>query len=69
MYVYRRSNNRILNTVNIDVTNSAGFGHNALFSIGEEDRSQCQVLSKSIDDYLEDHIQKLSSDWFFNGRG
>ena len=69
MYVYRRSNNRILNTVNIDVTNSAGFGDNALFSIGEEDRSQCQVLSKSIDDYLEDHIQKLSSDWFFNGRG
>ena len=28
-----------MHTITIDVTNSAGLGHNALISIGEEDRS------------------------------
>ena len=56
-------------TVNIDITNSAGFGHNALISLGGEDRSSCQVLSPSIEEYLENHMQKLKSDWYFNGRG
>ena len=43
-------------TVNVDITNSVGLGHNALISVGGEDRSRSLIISSSIEEYLEEHL-------------
>jgi len=43
-------------TVNVDITNSVGLGHNTLISVGGEDRSRSLIISSSIEEYLEDHL-------------
>jgi hypothetical protein len=53
----------------VDVDNLFGHGPNALVSWGGPDRSLCHVVSPSILTFLEDHLAKLRSRFYFNQKG
>ena len=53
----------------IDRKNQLNNGHTALYSFGGGDRSFVVFVGRSIEEFLENHLNKLRADWFYNKRG
>ena len=55
--------------VHIDALNEFGRGHGALISQGGDNGHKGHIIAENILTFLEHHYQRLTSDYFFNGRG
>lgn len=53
----------------IDRHNSFGNGPTALYSFGGSDKTFFVLVANSIEEYLNNHLQKLRSDWYCNDKG
>jgi hypothetical protein len=53
----------------IDFQNIYGRGPNAVFCWGGPDRSQSQYLAASLYDYLNLHLEKLKTNYYYNKNG
>jgi hypothetical protein len=53
----------------IDIDNQFGFGPNALVSWGGPDRTQCHIVGRSILEFLEQHLERLNSRYYFDKKG
>jgi hypothetical protein len=65
-FIHSVSNRHI---VLIDVNNIHNKGPTALISMGGGDRSINQFIAPSIESFLSQHLDKLSTDWYFSTRG
>jgi hypothetical protein len=54
--------------INIDYKNEFGFGHRSLVQ-SSVDRRKFLLMSHSIKDFLQVHVEKLESDWYMTQRG
>jgi hypothetical protein len=52
----------------IDTENHCGFGPRAILQLSM-DRKKALFLHRSIEEFLQDHLQKLSSNWYSNLKG
>ena len=53
----------------MDVNNIYDLGANAIISWGGPDRTKSQLIANSIIEFLENHFNRLQSEFFFNKKG